>query len=226
MNSKQFTRRQLARPLQLRTRRSWLVAIMAVVTAMLVLTGCSATPTMMAQPLLESGSVMLPSIQKKSKVEVIKVDVVDNPHLFVFDEAPVHEDGTPAHGNTFITQGYIYPHGTLNGSNGVLPNGEPEFPDKVLGTWICRGWVIGDGAHATAGAMAFTTQFFDFGEEYDHATLVTEGYEVVDVNQPFARAITGGTDRFMHARGEAIQELLGYTEQMAVNLRFELRISE
>jgi hypothetical protein len=41
----------------------------------------------------------------------------------------VHEDDLPAYGNSFITQGYIYEYGTLNGSNGVLPNGKPEFPD-------------------------------------------------------------------------------------------------
>ena len=46
-------------------------------------------------------------------------------------------------------QGYIYPEGTLTcdsqtGSrNGVLADGSAEFPDKVLGTWICRGWVFG-----------------------------------------------------------------------------------
>jgi hypothetical protein len=30
----------------------------------------------------------------------------------------------------------------------------------------------------------------------------------------------------MNARGETVQELLGFNEQMAVNLRFEIRVSE
>ena len=34
----------------------------------------------------------------------------------------------PAYGNPFVTEGYLYPSGTLGGSNGVLPDGRPEFP--------------------------------------------------------------------------------------------------
>ncbi|MBW7884909.1 MAG: hypothetical protein H3C34_20180 [Caldilineaceae bacterium] len=201
--------------------------IVCILVATVVLSGCTATASpLLAVPQALSNPDKEPGHKQGPVVEVIKVDVVDNPHLFVFDEAPVYDDGMPAHGNTFMTMGYIYPYGTLNGSNGVLPNGEPEFPDKVLGKWICRGWIIGDGAHAEAGAMAFTTQYFEFGEEYGYATLVTEGYETASYNQPFARAITGGTGRFKRARGEAIQELLGYNEQMAVNLRFEIRVSQ
>jgi hypothetical protein len=37
--------------------------------------------------------------KENKDMEVIKVAVVDNPYLFVFDEAPVYADGMPAHGN-------------------------------------------------------------------------------------------------------------------------------
>ncbi len=50
----------------------------------------------------------------------------------------------PAYGNSFVTRGYIYPEGTLDDSSGVLPNGEPEFLDQVIGEWSCRGWFVGD----------------------------------------------------------------------------------
>ena len=60
-------------------------------------------------------------------------EVAEDPNRFVFDTAIVDANGMPAHGSTFITQGYIYPAGALNGSNGVLADGSPEFPDKVLG---------------------------------------------------------------------------------------------
>jgi hypothetical protein len=36
------------------------------------------------------------------------------------------------------------------------------------------------------------------------------------------RAITGGTGPFVGAKGEAVQTLLGFTEQMSVNQRFAL----
>src|SRR5690606_18982314 len=99
--------RRFMLPQKTRLPRFMWVAVVAVIVG---LSGCTATSPLMARPFVESGTVMLPSV-KKPKVEIIKVDVVDNPHLFVFDETPVYEDGAPAHGNTFITQGYIYPHG-------------------------------------------------------------------------------------------------------------------
>jgi len=38
------------------------------------------------------------------------------------------------------------------------------------------------------------------------------------------RAITGGTGQYQMARGEVTQALLGFTEQMGVNLRFTLEV--
>jgi hypothetical protein len=156
----------------------------------------------------------------EANTEVIEFEVAENTTKFVFDEAPVHEDGLPAYGNSFITQGYIYPEGTLNGSNGVLPDGSPEFPEEVIGEWICRGWFIGDGAHTTAGPIVITTQTYQFGEEYGNATIVSDGYELAEVSKEVKRAITGGTGQYQMARGEVTQELLGFTEQTGVNLRF------
>ncbi|MDN5932138.1 MAG: hypothetical protein L0I24_13910 [Pseudonocardia sp.] len=57
-----------------------------------------------------------------------------------------------------LTQGYRCPEGTLDGTNGVNPDGTPDFPDQVIGEWLCRGYSIGDGAHTTDGAWVYTTQ--------------------------------------------------------------------
>jgi hypothetical protein len=160
----------------------------------------------------------------EADTEVIKFDVAENPTKFAFDEAPVHEDGLPAYGNPFITQGYIYPEGTLNGSNGVLPDGSPEFPEKVIGEWTCRGWFIGDGAHTTSGPMVVTTQIYQLGGDYGDVTIISDGYESSEINKEIKRAITGGTGRYQTAKGEATQELLGFTEQMGVNLRYTLEV--
>jgi hypothetical protein len=160
----------------------------------------------------------------EADTEVIKFDVAENPTKFAFDEAPVHEDGLPAYGDPFITQGYIYPEGTLNGSNGVLPDGSPESPDEVIGEWICRGWFIGDGAHTTSSPVVVTTQIYQLGGDYGDVTIISEGYESSEINKKIKRAITGGTDQYQMARGEATQELLRFTEQMGVNLRFTLEV--
>lgn len=75
----------------------------------------------------------------------ISFDVAENGHHFTPDETPAFPDGVPAFGAEFITEGYLYPVGTLNGSNGVNPDGSPEFPNKVIGHWVCRGWHVGEG---------------------------------------------------------------------------------
>jgi hypothetical protein len=158
---------------------------------------------------------------------VLEFDVAEDMTRFVFQEAPVHENGMPAHGNPFITSGYIYPKGTLDGTNGVLEDGSPEFPDKVIGSWICRGWFYGDGAAATSGPMVITTQIYNFGEEYGNLTLVSEGYELADVGVPVKRAITGGTGDYSQVRGEASQTFLGFNEGTeGVDLTFTIELQQ
>lgn len=131
----------------------------------------------------------------------------------------------PAYGASFITQGYIYPENTLNGTNGVLEDGSPEFPDLVLGTWTCRGWLIGNGVYTEGEPWAVTTQIYQFGDVEDGNIITTEGYELPDFNVPVARVITGGIGNYQFAQGEQSQELLGMSEDMGVNLRVEFRLS-
>lgn len=158
------------------------------------------------------------------KGKILTVDVAEAGTRFLFDEAPVFEDGYPAYGNSFITEGYIYPAGTLSDSNGVLPNGAPEFPDLVLGKWTCRGYFVGDGAHTTTGPWVVTTQIFDLGEHPGEQTIVTEGFELADVGLVGLRAITGGTGSYSKARGQMAQTLIGFNESMGVNLQVELNV--
>jgi hypothetical protein len=172
-----------------------------------------------------TGVVALASSSEQAAAQVIQMEIAEDGARFIFDEAPVYDDGMPAHGNSFVTFGYIYPAGTLNGSNGVLENGEPEFPELVLGEWYCRGYMIGEAAHAETGEWVISTQTFKFNEDvYSGAILVTEGFEIADFNVPVTRAITGGTGQFRSARGEGTQQLLGFTDAMGVNLSVELSV--
>jgi hypothetical protein len=163
-------------------------------------------------------------------IDTLEVDVAEDGTRFVIDEAPVFDDGFPAHGNAFITQGYIYPAGTLTDSNGVNPDGSPEFPDEVIGEWSCTGYFIGEGAHATEGAWVYTTQLFAFGENADSGaeTLVVTGYEGAEVGAIVTGAITGGTGSYTTAIGQADQELLGVNNPdlptMGINKTVEFTI--
>jgi len=159
-------------------------------------------------------------------VQTLRFDVAENMTRFAFDQTKAFEDGLPAHGSSFITEGYIYEYGTLTESNGVLPDGSPEFPDKVIGTWLCRGWFIGEAAHATKGIWVITNQIYNFDEEYGRTTIISEGYESAAIGQPLVRAITGGTGQYIGAVGQAMQTLLGFNEGTeGVNLRYELELA-
>ncbi|WP_420629150.1 hypothetical protein [Candidatus Leptofilum sp.] len=153
---------------------------------------------------------------------MLEFDVAEDMNRFIFDQDVVYEDGYPADGSSFITRGYIYPAGTLTDSNGVNPDGSPEFPEKVIGEWICQGYMINDAGHATEGVWVFSTQFFQFGNENGAETLVTTGYELADIGEAISRAITGGTGEYNDARGESEQTLLGLNASEGVNLRVKI----
>jgi hypothetical protein len=163
--------------------------------------------------------------------KVIRFDVAENGTRFALDETPVFGDGLPAYGNEFITEGYVYPYGTLAVGadgvvNGVNPDGTPEFPDKVIGRWTCRGWHVGEGAHTATGPWVVTQQLFDMDGEAGRQTLTTEGYELVDVNVPVRRAVTGGTGANASAGGEATQTFLGFNGSAGTASRHVFRLAK
>lgn len=156
---------------------------------------------------------------------VLRFDVAENATKFVFDPDLLHDDGLPAYGASFVTQGYIYPADTLDETNGVNPDGSPEFPDQVLGQWICRGWFTGDGARSTSGAWVITTQTYNFGDVDGQAALTSDGHELADLGIAIDRAVIGGTGPFAAAGGTATQSLLGFNVVEGVNLEFEITLA-
>jgi hypothetical protein len=195
-----------------RHTRSWLAVLVALV-ALGAATFAYAAPAERAAETDRSSST------------VLRFDVAEDPTRYVFSPSPVHGDGSPAYGNSFITQGYLYPPGTLNGSDGVLPDGRPEFPGKVLGEWTCWGSHVGQGAKTVRGPIVVTTQLYQLGEGAGERNVVTDGYELADVGVPVRRAVTGGTGPFASARGEQVQRLLGLGATNGVKLRVTLRLA-
>jgi hypothetical protein len=179
-------------------------------------------------------------LEQAQRHRFLRVEVAENGTLFVPDTEPV-VDGLPAYGGEFITSGYLYPDGTLTcsvvdpetgalGCNGVNADGSPEFPDKVIGTWTCRGWHVGDGAFTESGAWVATSQIFSFtpeiAQEYGLRTITTDGFESPEPVQ-VRRAVTGGTGIFSGVSGEQLQTFLGWNPSVGVSLevRFRLRWS-
>jgi hypothetical protein len=116
-----------------------------------------------------------------------------------------------------VTEGYIYASGTLtcaDGScNGVLydeaGDPSPESPDQVIGTWTCYGVHLEETATLETGAMVATTQISDLGESIGSDMIVSHGFELVDLDLPFTRAITGGTGEYAGANGVQTQTFIG-----------------
>lgn len=141
---------------------------------------------------------------------IMAFDVAEDHTRIHMAATPVHENGMPAHGNAFVSQGYIYPAGTLvDGTLGVLEDGSPAFPDLVLGTWTCDGYFVGEGGNTTTGVWIISRQTFAFN---DGATVITQGTEIADVGQPNLRPVTGATGDFADIDGGLIQTTLGFND--------------
>jgi hypothetical protein len=146
-------------------------------------------------------------------------DVSEDLSRFVYAEAPVFDDGMPAYGNAFVTQGYVYPAGTLDGgAEGTLADGSPAFPDKVIGTWTCDGYYVGDGFRTQTGTVVITRQVVVFD---DGDMIITQGPELAETDVAITRAVTGGTGNYADAPVEIRQTLLGMTDGYGVRLQIE-----
>jgi hypothetical protein len=154
----------------------------------------------------------------------LRFDVAENGALLAWAGEPELEDGLPVRRTAFASQGYIYPAGTLTEGNGVLADGSPEFPDKVLGQWSCWGWYAGAGAPAGA-APWLATHLFNFGGAWGAATLVSEGHGIDEPGVALERAITGGTGSYAGAGGVQRETLLGFNASDGANFRYEVRLA-
>lgn len=154
----------------------------------------------------------------------LKVDVACDANTFKFS-GPTDANGDPAGGANFVVEGVIYEPGTFakfGANSGLLPNGDPEFPNRVIGRWTCRGWFTNDGIATVTGPFVATTQLYDFDLSNPGAELlVSDGIELIDLNVPFSRAITGGTGRYRFARGQVVQEAVGANATGLFNFEFD-----
>ncbi len=171
----------------------------------------------------------------------LEIDVCCNANSIRFEgpqgpnpDNPVGDPGPhPYYGASFVVQGVIYPGGTLPSSgSGLLPDGSPEFPDSVIGKWTCRGWFIGDstddargGILTPTGPFVATTQIYDLDTETPgERMIISDGVELIDLNVPFKRPITGGTGIYRKARGEVTQTAIGANQTGLFNFTFDFRL--
>ncbi len=163
-------------------------------------------------------------VEAATAIQQLEFDVAEDGTRFAFDEAPVYEDGLPAYGNAFVTQGYIYEAGAIAEGAGVTADGAPTHPDRVIGTWTCEGHMIGEGARTETGAWVVSKQIFDFADQPGAEQIISQGLELVDHEVAGQRPIVGGTGPYRNATGIHSQILHGHNDSEGVQLTMSLSV--
>jgi len=120
-------------------------------------------------------------------------------------------DTQPERGSFFVTEGNIFPAGTIQGDGATFdPNS-----GGALGRWFCRGTHLVSGTEFPFAARGVhTAQLYLLPDE--GSSIATDGVEGVGT---VMRVITGGTGPFRGYIGEQKQEFLGFNASGGVNLR-------
>ncbi|HEY6361025.1 MAG TPA: hypothetical protein VIX63_07960 [Vicinamibacterales bacterium] len=141
---------------------------------------------------------------------IFTVDVAEDFSLFT-PTFVKPSDTQPERGSFFVTEGNIFPAGTIEGDGATFD------PDSAgaLGRWFCRGTHLVSAAEFPTSARAVhTAQLYLLPDE--SRSLATDG---VEGNVPVLRALSGGTGVFRGYVGEQKQEMLGFNATGGVNLR-------
>jgi hypothetical protein len=149
--------------------------------------------------------------QRSSKDTIVfTVDIAEDFSLFnpTFVKPA---DTQPERGSFFITEGNVFPGGTIQGDGATFdPNS-----GGAIGRWFCRGTHLVSAAEFPFSARAVhTAQLYLLPSE--SISIATEG---VEGNAPVVRPVTGGTGPFKGYVGEQRQEMLGFNASGGVNLR-------
>lgn len=210
-------------------RSPWTRVFAAAVLFMAVMTmagGVAATGDPLSQPIAQPATMAFDDVIAQIEAEdgVLRFDVAEDGTRFVWAGDPERVDGMPAGSTPYVTQGYIYPEGTLSEGNGANADGSPEFPEKVIGQWSCWGWHLAASDHAES-APWLTTHLFNFGDAYGQASLISEGYGIDEIGVALERVVSGGTGPYAGATGVQRETNLGFNSSNGMNFRYELRLS-
>jgi hypothetical protein len=122
------------------------------------------------------------------------------------------EHTQPERGSFFVTEGRIFPAGTIQGDGaGFDPNSRGH-----IGVWICRGTHLVAASEIPAAPLwVDSAQLYVLGRQ-GKEQIATEGLEGAAT---FTRIVTGGTGNFAGYVGEQRQTFLGFNPTGGVNMR-------
>lgn len=144
------------------------------------------------------------------------VDVAEDMDLF--NEPRVPAGTEPLRGSFFITEGKIYPAGTIPAVNSAAFN--PKTALGAIGTWFCKGTFLVSGSVFDKSPMAvLSDQLYLLST--DNNSIATTG---IEGNGVAVRPVVGGTGPYAGYVGEQTQEFLGFNSTGGVNLRVTIRL--
>jgi len=151
-----------------------------------------------------------PGLTKVGHPIVVTVDVAED--FSLFNPTLVKPTDTePKRGSFFVTEGNIYPAGTISGDGATF---DPNAPGAV-GKWFCRGTHLVSASEIPAAPLwVNTAQLYLFPD--DRRSVATEG---IEGGGTVTRVVTGATGELRGYVGEQRQEFLGFNASGGVNLR-------
>jgi hypothetical protein len=158
-----------------------------------------------------SAEISIEQARKHEKESVVfTVDVAEDFALFV-PTLVKPTDTQPERGSFFVTEGNIYPAGTIKGDGAAF---DPNSGGS-MGRWFCRGThLVSASAIPAAAFWVDTAQLYLLPD--DTRSIATDGLEGVGT---IVRTVTGGTGQFRGYVGQQRQEFLGFNSTGGVNLR-------
>jgi hypothetical protein len=121
-------------------------------------------------------------------------------------------DTQPERGSFFVTEGRIFPAGTIQGDGAAFD----PYQRGHIGVWFCRGThLVAANEIPVAPLWVDSTQLFVLGRQ-GKEQLSTEG---IEGSGTVTRIVTGGAGNFAGWTGEQQQTFLGFNPTGGVNLR-------
>ena len=144
------------------------------------------------------------------------IDVAEDMNLFVEPRVPTGTE--PLRGSFFITEGKIFPAGTIPATNGE--QFDPATAAGATGTWFCKGTFLVRGSEFDKSALAvLSDQVYLLPN--DRQSVATTGSEGAGET---VRPVIGGTGPYAGYTGEQRQQFLGFNKTGGVNLRVTIRL--
>jgi len=158
----------------------------------------------------------------------LEFDICCNGHSFRDLNGDANDDGLNYNKKSVMVEGYIYKKGTFEYygyESGVKVDGKPEFLERLIGKWICKGWYINKGKEATTGHYIDSIHTYDLDSGTSLSrVLESSGKEMIDLHTPFNRMLSPGKGAYSRVKGgNVIQINVGTNKTQSLNYTFKFK---